>query len=112
MTRSKWEDMIDEANAKSKLEDLTPDARLQVDAVNKRIAELRGTLKWHSNFYLLFMVFAIFMLYIVVVQQDYILAIFDAAFFIFSTYNFAESYTLIRIYSGKLKIEKIEVKNV
>jgi len=109
MPRSKWDDVIDEANAKSKLEDsLTANAKMQMELVQKRLSELRSKLKVYSNFYLFFVVFAIVMTYISVVQADYVLAVFDAIFFVYSLYNFAETYTLIRLYGGKLKVE---VKN-
>lgn len=111
MVKSKWDEMIAEANAHSALSD---DAKAQVKIVNERIAGLRKGLKWFSNGYIMFMFLAIIFLYVSILREDYSSIVLNVLFFFYCLYNFAETYMMNRIYSGKLKlhIEKIgEDKN-
>ena len=104
MVKSKWDDMIADANMESKL---TDDAKLQLKQMNAHIEGTRKFLKVISNFYLLFMFLIMFFLYTAIIRLDYFSIVLDVLFFAYTLFNFAEAYATLKV---KIKVRLEEVK--
>lgn len=83
-------------------------AKERAEVLLERVANMRKTLIFFSNGYLVFTIMSLVFFYIAIVRSEYLICLFDAILFVFSLRNLLESYFVIRAYSGKIQVE---VKN-
>jgi hypothetical protein len=108
----KIEKIFEEIQAQCKIDEGKSDEQLireKIDFMKKQFISMRKMMIFLSNIYLVLLVFSIFLIYVMVVQGAYFIAVLDCIWFVMLLRNLLDTYVTIRIYSGDMKIQSVSL---